>query len=128
MSKVVATYWTNSQTVWTKPQTVLIPRENRAKTVVTGSERATPQWLIFAVVASLTCMLCLTINFRAFSEMQLEISQNEALTAQTEVLTTENLALQSEIHSLKSDPRAIEREARKIGMSRPNEKILVPTN
>ncbi|MCU1288188.1 MAG: Septum formation initiator [Acidobacteria bacterium] len=127
MSKVVATYWTNSQTVWTKPQTVLIPRDNRAKTV-RNSETTTPQWLVFAVVASLTCLLCLTINFRAYSEMQQEVGQNEALTMQAEVLTTGNLALQEEIHSLKSDSRAIEREARKIGMSRPNEKILVPTN
>ncbi|HEY0657906.1 MAG TPA: septum formation initiator family protein, partial [Pyrinomonadaceae bacterium] len=81
-----------------------------------------------AVVASLTCLLCLTINFRAFSEVSQEISQNETLTSQIEILTTENLSLQEEIHSLKSDSRAIEREARKIGMSRPNEKILVPTN
>jgi cell division protein FtsB len=127
LSKVVATYWDNTQTVWTKPQTVRIPRDTRAKTV-RDSERATPQWLVFAVVATLTCMLCLTINYRAFSELQQEMSQNETLTLQTEVLTTENLALQEEIHSLKSDWRAIEREARKIGMSRPNEKILVPTN
>jgi cell division protein FtsB len=127
LSKVVATYWNNSQAVWTKPQTVLIPRDNRAK--ITGnSERTTPQWLTFAVIASLTCMLCLTINFRAFSEVSQEISQNETLTSQIEILTTENLSLQEEIHSLKSDSRAIEREARKIGMSRPNEKILVPTN
>lgn len=127
MSKVVATYWDNSQTVWTKPQTVRIPRDNNAR-IVRDSERTTPQWLVFAIVATLTCMLCLTINYRAFSELQQEMSQNETLTVQTEVLTTENLALQEEIHSLKSDWRAIEREARKIGMSRPNEKILVPTN
>ncbi|MBA2737664.1 MAG: septum formation initiator family protein [Pyrinomonadaceae bacterium] len=56
------------------------------------------------------------------------MSQNGSLTSQIEILTTENLSLQEEIHSLKSDSRAIEREARKIGMSRPNEKILVPTN
>lgn len=127
MSKVVATYWTNSQTVWTKPQTVTMPRENRAKTVK-SIDRTTPQWLIFTVVATLTCMLCLTINFRAYTEVQQETSQNQTLSVQAEILTTENLALQEEIHSLKSDPRAIEREARKIGMSRPNEKILVPAN
>jgi len=127
LSKVVATYWNNSQTVWTKPQTVLIPRDTRAKTL-RDAERADPQWLVFAVIASLTCMLCLTINFRAFSEMSQEMSQNQTLTSQMEILTTENLSLQEEIHSLKSDPRTIEREARKIGMSRPNEKILVSTN
>ncbi len=121
MSKVVATYWDNSQTVWTKPHTVKMPHNNRAKAV-------TPQWAVFAVIASVTCLLCLTINFRAFSEMRQEIDQHQTLTIQAEILTTENLALQEEIHSLKSDSRAIEREARKIGMSRPNEKVLVPTN
>ena len=129
MSKVVATYWNNTQAVWTNPQTVRIPRENRAKMARrTQKERATPQWLIFTVIATITFMLCLTINFRAFSEMRQEMSQNETLTGQVEVLTNENLVLQEEIHNLKSDARAIEREARKIGMSRPNEKVLVPTN
>lgn len=60
--------------------------------------------------------------------MSQQMSHNETLTTQAEILTGENLSLQEEIHSLKSDARAIEREARKIGMSRPNEKILVPTN
>ena len=121
MSKVVATYWDNSQAVWTKPPTVTMPKTSRANAV-------TPQWVVFALIASVTCLLCLTINFRAFSEMRQEINQHEMLTSQTEVLTAESLSLQEEIHSLKSDSRAIEREARKIGMSRPNEKVLVPTN
>lgn len=72
-------------------------------------------------------MLCLTINFRAYSEMSHEMGQNETLTQQVETLTNENLLLQEDIHDLKSDTRAIEREARKIGLGRPNEKILVPT-
>ncbi|MCD9186800.1 MAG: septum formation initiator family protein [Pyrinomonadaceae bacterium] len=55
------------------------------------------------------------------------MSQNETLAQQVETLTNENLLLQEDIHDLKSDARAIEREARKMGMGRPNEKILVPT-
>jgi cell division protein FtsB len=43
-------------------------------------------------------------------------------------LTNENLAIQEEIHNLKTDARVIEREARRIGMSRPNEKVLVPVD
>lgn len=69
----------------------------------------------------------MTINFRAYSEMSHEMSQNATLTQQVETLTNENLLLQEDIHGLKSDARAIEREARKIGLGRPNEKILVPT-
>jgi cell division protein FtsB len=37
-----------------------------------------------------------------------------------EQLNNENLAIQEEIHSLKTDARIIEREARRIGMNRPN--------
>lgn len=72
--------------------------------------------------------LCLAINFRAYSDMTDRSAQNIELNGQIEKLEVENLALQDEIHGLKSDSKAIEREARKIGMSRPNEKILVPSN
>jgi len=56
-----------------------------------------------------------------------ESAENNKLNAEIDKLTTENLVLQEEIRNLKHDPRTIEKEARKIGMSRPNEKILVPT-
>lgn len=121
MSKVAVTYWDNSQTV-----------SMRKKTRAAGSKRKTgsakESWLGFVVVASISFTLCLAINLRAFSEMRQEIQKNEQLNLQIETLTTENLALQEEIQNLREDERAIEREARKIGMSRPNEKVLVPAN
>lgn len=73
-------------------------------------------------------MLCLAINFRAFSEMRSESNEHQLLNTEIENLTNGNLALEEEIESLKTDSRMIEREARKIGMSHPNEKILVPMN
>ncbi len=60
--------------------------------------------------------------------MSREMEENQELSSQIQTLTTENVALQDEIHDLKNDKRSIEREARKMGMSRPNEKILVPAN
>jgi cell division protein FtsB len=60
--------------------------------------------------------------------MSAELEQNERLSIAVEQLTNENLGLQSEVHNLKTDSRAVEREARKIGMSRANEKVLVPVN
>ena len=120
MSKVAVTYWDN-------PQTISMPVRNRTKT--TDAKRsesiAPPQWLVFAVVASMTLMLCIAINLRAYSVMNTEAQQYERLNTDIEQLTNENLAIQEEIHNLKTDARSIEREARKIGMSRPNEKILV---
>ena len=120
MSKVAVTYWDNSQAVSMRKQT-------RAESVKRKTS-AKNSWFGFAAVASISFLLCLAINLRAFSEMRQEVNHNEQLNLQLETLTIENLALQEEILDLRKDERAIEREARKIGMSRPNEKILVPAN
>jgi cell division protein FtsB len=78
-----------------------------------------PQWVGFTVLVSITFMLALAINFRAYTAMSREAAQHDSLNKQIENLTSENLALQDEIHAIKSDPKAIEREAKKIGLSRP---------
>ncbi len=125
MSKVAVTYWDNTQTI-----SMPAARRNRSKTAVrkSGESSVTPQWFVFAIVASMTLMLCLAINLRAYSEINVELEQHKRLNMEVEQLTNENLAIQEEVHNLKTDPRVIEREGRKIGMSRPNEKVLVPVN
>jgi cell division protein FtsB len=120
LSKVADTYWNNSQTI-------SMPTRNLRKTAG-RTESSTPHWFLFVVVVSITFMLCLAINLRAFTEMNAEATQNTQLNTEIEKISVENLALQEQIHSLKNDSHTIESEARKIGMSRPNEKILVPTN
>jgi cell division protein FtsB len=104
-----------------------MPVRNRKRTAG-RTDSSTQQWFLFVVVVSITLMLCLAVNFRAFSEMSAESAQNGQLSTDVEKLSVENLALQEEIHNLKNDSQTIEREARKIGMSRPNEKFLVPAN
>lgn len=125
MSKVASTYWGNNNTV-------AIPKLNvGAKTrarMKSNRETAAPQWFIFALVVCITSMLCLTVNFRAVSELNTEIEQNQKLNLEVDQLTNQNLAIQEEIHNIKTDPKMIEREARKLGMGRPDEKILVPAN
>ncbi len=127
MSKVATTYWDNGNPILmpglqsrNSPQT-----RERGKT---NRETATPQWLVFTVIVSMTIMLCLTINLRAFSEVNVEAGQNQKLSVEVDQLTNENLALQEEIHILRTNSSAIEREARKFGMSRINEKIFVSAN
>lgn len=61
-------------------------------------------------------MLIISINFRAFTEMREEASQNTRLATQIQSLTDENLALQEEIHALKTNPEIIQREAKRIGV------------
>lgn len=122
MSKVASIYWGNGNAV-SRPRP-------RVKTRMKSNNReiATPQWFVFAVVVFITFMLCLTINFRAFSYLTGEMEQNQKLNSEVEELTNQNLMIQEEIHNLKTDPKLIEREARKLGMGRSDEKVFVPTN
>jgi len=109
---------------------VFIPAKNsraRSRTQTVKREKAN-SWLGFAVVVALSSMICLTINLRAYSELSAEINQHQVLNAEVNQLTTENSALQEEIQQIKTDSAMIEREARRLGMSRPNEKVLVPAN
>jgi cell division protein FtsB len=127
LSKVAATYWDNSRAV-------LIPAKNsRAKTQRIRSktvkrDKTSPQWLVFTIIFALSTMICLTVNLRAYGEWSEEAQQHQLLNGEVDRLTNENLALQKEIQSIKTDSAAIEQEARKLGMSRPNEKIFVPAN
>jgi cell division protein FtsB len=104
-----------------------MPRRHQIRTAKRAGS-TTPHWFVFVVVVSISFMLCLAVNFRAFSELREEVNQHIQLNAEIEKLSLENLAFEEEIQNLKSDSRTIEREARKIGMSRPNEKVLVPMN
>ena len=107
------TYWTNKQTGSPAGGRPAIARKRR-----TGDAKpeGTPrsQWWAFSVAGSLTLMLCVTINFRAISEMNTESVENTELENHIQLVTNENLALQEQIHYLKNDPSVIEREARKI--------------
>ncbi|MEP6945015.1 MAG: hypothetical protein ABJA02_03800 [Acidobacteriota bacterium] len=99
-------------------------RFNEVKTV---NRRVLPTWAAFAIVISISLMLCLSINYRSFSAMHEEVSENDQLTTRIQSITDENLQLQEEIHSLKSDARVIQREAQRLGIVRTN-RVSVPTN
>jgi cell division protein FtsB len=73
-------------------------------------------------------MLCLSINYRAFSELSREVDENQNLSWQIQNLTTENLDLQEEIHNLKNDPAAIMREAQKMGIASRQNQVPVQAN
>jgi cell division protein FtsB len=127
LSKVAATYWDNNVSLprSKQPRAAAAKARTQAKPSRTS---ATPQWFVFTVIVSMTFMLCLTVNLRAYSELSEEIGQHQRLSVEVDQLTNENLALQEEIHNLKTDSKTIEREARRFGMSRQGEKILVPAN
>ena len=82
----------------------------------TKQTRKAPIWAAVAIVIGMTLMLGLTINYRAYSTMRIEIQENDQLSTKIQSLTDENLQLQDEINNLKTDPKVIEREAKKLGI------------
>ncbi|NOT46542.1 MAG: hypothetical protein HOP17_02165 [Acidobacteria bacterium] len=97
-----------------------------AETISTKGHRS--QWLGIGTAAMLTLMLCLTINYRAFSDLSKESGENELLEKRIQNVTSENLGLQEQIHFLKNDPSTVDREVRKFGLRRPKQKVSVPTD
>lgn len=142
MNKVATTYWDNTGTAAAAvfiPGASKRPRLSRTRSAVpkrkaaaaakmVRREKTSSQWLVFTVIVVLSSMICLTANLRAYGELNEEMKQHQFLNQEVEQLTTENLVLQEEIQQIKTDSTVIEREARKLGMSRPNEKVLVPAN
>ena len=111
MSKAANIYWDNSQ-----PRSTTVRRTAKSRGPVTRTRRRAPWWLSSLIVTSIFVMLIISINFRAFTEMQEEAGQNTRLATQIQSLTDENLALQEEIHTLKTNPEIIQREAKRIGV------------
>ena len=87
-----------------------------------------PRWIPYGLTALFALVLCFTINFRAFTELNREVEQNEALSQEIEKITSENLNLQEEIYYLQNDSSVIEREAKKFGFQRKEKKVSVPAD
>ncbi|MFN2502175.1 MAG: septum formation initiator family protein [Pyrinomonadaceae bacterium] len=94
----------------------------------TKTSRSAPWWLSMMFLSTVFVMLCVSVNFRAYSEMNEEAGKNTRLASQIESLMDENLVLQEEIHTLKTDPQVIRREARRLGVYLQTEKVPMPTN
>ena len=122
MNKVGNTYSDKARPVRRNKRSAAVNAKSREIT----AKMSTPRWTAAAAIIFVTVMLCLTINYRAYSEMSREADENQTLTTQIESLTSENLALQEEIHNLKSDSQSIEREARRMGLRRSIDKNPVP--
>ncbi|MGD9590088.1 MAG: hypothetical protein AB7Q37_18405 [Pyrinomonadaceae bacterium] len=85
-------------------------------------------WAGMLIAGVLTLLLCLTINFRAFSELNKESHDNDALKKQIEAVTQENLSIQEEIHYLKNDPATVGREVKRFGLKLPKKNVSVPAD
>jgi len=98
-----------------RPQPIAWPKKQK--------RRILPAWLSIATAIGLCAMLVLTINFRAYSDLEKESAQFEELNGRIQQATGENLSLQEEIYYLKNDPDTVEREARKFGLAAPKPEV-----
>ncbi len=126
MSKAANTYWVNGQTM---PGMSAGQRARSVKRAGAArkQEHFMPQWFVLSIPIALSLLVVLTLNVRAWTNGQNEFQTHDRLGTEIEQLTTENTLLQDEINRLQYDPKTIEREARKLGMGRMNEKVFVPT-
>lgn len=113
MSKAANIYWDSIESARAVPRSAARPRR---RTTVRTQRRTAPWWLSVVIVTSIFVMLCVSINFRAFTEARDEAARNTYLATQIQSLQDENLSLQEEIHTLKTDPEVIRREARRLGL------------
>ena len=116
MNKAGNIYWDSASEDWPTAKRSTTVRRRRAKAAV-SSRTTAPWWISFLIVTSIFVMLCVSINYRAFSIAQEEADKNARLAGQVQSLMDENVALQDEIHTLKTDPRVIGREAKRIGIA-----------
>lgn len=127
MTKAANIYWDNTAgrgRATRRP----IPARARPARRNGANGRSAPFWLSCLIVTSIFAMLCVSINFRAFTEAADEAARHTQLSAQIQNLQDENLALQEEIHTLRTDPEAIRREARRLGLYFEPQPISVPVN
>ena len=126
MNKAANIYWDSSPAGYTVSRRSATARHRRS--AAKAEARSTPWWVSYLIVTSIFVMLCVSINFRAFTEMREEADKNTHLSGRIQSLMDENLALQEEIHLLKTDPLVIKRAADRIGINFRQEQVPVPAN
>jgi len=82
-----------------------------------------PRWVPIAASLTLVLTITATVNVRSYIDLANEQKQNEELNQRVQQMNDENLGLQEEIYYLKNDTDTIEREAKKYGLVRPQNKL-----
>jgi len=84
-----------------------------------------PSWVVFGMILLATLAVCVTVNMRTRTKVQVAAQQLTAMQTDVEALRNVNLSLKSEVQRLRTDPRAIEIAARaRLNMVRSNEFVV----
>lgn len=91
-------------------------KAHRARSAV--KRRLVPRWIPGVSAVTMLVLLCLTINFRAWSDHARETEEHQRLNDEIKKAMIENIALQEQIHYLKNDSDTVEKEVKKFGLVR----------
>jgi cell division protein FtsB len=84
-----------------------------------------PSWVVFGMILLATLAVCVTVNMRTRTKVQVAAQQLTAMQTDVEALRSVNLSLKSELQRLRTDPRTIELAARaRLNMVRSNEFVV----
>lgn len=134
MSRVANSYWVDERI---KAQRVS-PRNNSlasvqqisleilgTRTEVRRRGGVIPSWVVFGMVLLATLAVCVTVNMRTRTKVQVAAQQLTVMQTDVEALRHVNQSLKSEVQRLRTDPRAIELAARaRLNMVRSNEFVV----
>ena len=84
-----------------------------------------PSWVVFGMILLATLAVCVTVNMRTRTRVQVAAQQLTVMQTDVEALRNVNQSLKTEVQRLRTDPRAIELAARsRLNMVRSNEFVV----
>lgn len=135
MSKVANTYWVDerirSQRVASRASSSLASVQQisveilGSRTEVRRRGGIIPSWVVFGMILLATLSVCVTVNMRTRSKVNVAAQQLSLMQSDVEVLRNINHSLKAEVNRLRTDPRTIETAARaRLNMVRSNEFVI----
>lgn len=84
-----------------------------------------PSWVVFGMILLATFAVCVTVNMRTRTKVQVAAQQLSSMQTDVEALRHVNQALKSDLERLRTDPQTIEDAARSgLNMVRSNEFVV----
>jgi cell division protein FtsB len=135
VSRVANTYWVDerirSQRALPRANSSLASMQQLSQEII-GSRTEVrrrggliPSGVVFGIIILATVAVCVTVNMRTRSKVQIAAGQFAVTQTDVESLRNINQTLKTEIERLKTDPRTIELEARsRLNMVRSNEYVV----
>ena len=134
MSRVANTYWVDerirAQRVTPRASSLASVQQISAEILGTRTEvrrrgGIIPSWVVFGMILLATFAVCVTVNMRTRTKVNVAAQQLTSMQTDVEALRNVNQSLKSEVERLRTDPRAIEVAARaRLNMVRSNEFVV----